>query len=173
MRKTETNPMPDEKPHVNPGALMRRLHQVSIALFMEGFRETGLTPLQYTVLRIVEKRPGIDQTSVASHAVLDASTVKDIIARLEGRKLLRRTVGADRRSKTVSLTPAGARTLRLAKPLSRKLQKQLLAPLAEPEQAELLRLMSALLRGHQQPPADPAKRVPWRRFSRTGAARPI
>jgi DNA-binding MarR family transcriptional regulator len=150
----------------NPGFLFRRMQQVSVSLFLQRLREFGITPLQYTILRIIEAQPGIDQISVASQAILDASTVKDIVARLEAKGLLKRRTGKeDRRTRAVSLTPAGAALLTAVRPEVRRAQKELLAPLSRQEQTTLLRLLRTLLSSHEGMVDTANGTAPWRRLS--------
>ncbi len=147
----------------NPGFLFRRLQQVSVSLFLQRLRQFGITPLQYTILRIIEAQPGIDQISVASQAVLDTSTVKDIVARLEAKKLIARRIGEhDRRSRAVSLTRAGSQLLVTIEPYVRRSQKELLAPLSEHQRSMLLRTIHTLLVAHEEAVAQTTE--PWRRF---------
>jgi DNA-binding MarR family transcriptional regulator len=152
----------------NPGFLFRRMQQVSVSLFLDRLRKFGITPLQYTVLRIIRSRPGIDQISVASRAILDTSTVKDIVARLETKGLVvRRTGEQDRRTRSVSLARAGDRLLAAIEPEVRRARKDLLAPLTARDQATLLRLLRTLLAAHEGPPAGPDAAAPWRRSTRS------
>ena len=152
----------------NPGFLFRRLQQVSVSLFLDQLRKFGITPLQYTVLRIIRAQPGIDQISVASRALLDTSTVKDIIVRLEAKGLVERRTGKpDRRTRSVSLTPAGDKLLAAVEPAVRRTQKELLAPISPREQTTLLRLLRTLLAAHEVAPAKPDAATPWRRSTRS------
>lgn len=151
----------------NPGFLFRRMQQVSVSLFLDRLRRFGITPLQYTVLRIIRAQPGIEQIAVASRAILDASTVKDIVARLEIRGLVERRTGKrDRRTRSVLLTRTGDRLLAAVEPEVHRAQKELLAPLSRQEQATLLRLLRTLLAAHEGPPADADAATPWRRSTR-------
>lgn len=152
----------------NPGFLFRRMQQVSVSLFLDRLREFGITPLQYTILRIIRAQPGIDQISVASRAILDTSTVKDIVARLETKGLVKRKTGEqDRRTRSGSLTRAGDKLLAAAEQEVRRAQKELLAPLPTQEQAILMRLLRTLLAAHEEPPAKPDAAAPWRRSTRS------
>ena len=45
-----------------PGFMIRRAHQIAVAIFLEEARESRITPTQYGVLVILGHRPGIDQT---------------------------------------------------------------------------------------------------------------
>jgi DNA-binding MarR family transcriptional regulator len=152
----------------NPGFLFRRMQQVSVSLFLDRLREFDITPLQYTILRIIREQPGIDQISVASRAVLDASTVKDIVARLESKGLLKRKTGEqDRRTRSMSLTRAGDKLLAAVEQEVRQAQKELLAPLSRRDQSTLMRLLRTLLAAHEEPPAKPDAVTPWRRSTRS------
>lgn len=150
----------------SPGFLIRRMQQVSVSHFLDQLREFGITPLQYTILRIIESQPGIDQVTVATKAFLDASTVKDIVARLESRGLAQRKRGEhDRRTRTVSLTQASADLLAVVEPTVRETQRNLLAPLSRDEQTTLLRLLRTLISAHESRTNYPAVPTPWRRFN--------
>ena len=152
----------------NPGFLFRRMQQVSVSLFLDRLREFDITPLQYTILRIIRAQPEIDQISVSSQAILDASTVKDIVARLETKGLVKRKTGKqDRRTRSVSLTRAGDKLLAAVEQEVRRAQKELLAPLSGQEQATLLRLLRTLLAAHEEPPTKPDAATPWRRSTRS------
>lgn len=153
-------------PRKYPGFLIRRLQQVSVSLFLNRLRAFGITPLQYTILQIVKGQPGIDQISVASQAVLDASTVKDIVARLESKGLVVRSTGQrDRRTRAVSLTRAGADLLAACEPEVRATRKALLAPLNAEERETLLQLLNRVLSAHEGDEESPQLAAPWRRFS--------
>ena len=43
------------------GHLIRRLNQISVAIFLEETTVVGLTTVQYAALNIIERKPGIDQ----------------------------------------------------------------------------------------------------------------
>ena len=44
-----------------PGYLIRRLHQIHVALFLEELRDSGLTPVQYGLLTALSFRGELDQ----------------------------------------------------------------------------------------------------------------
>lgn len=153
-----------------PGFLIRRLQQVSVSLFLHHLRPVALTPLQFTLLRLAADHAGTDQISLAVQAMLDPSTVKDVVNRLEARGLLTRQTGArDRRTRSVTLTAQGAQLLAAAKPQVSRAQKELLAPLGRADQARLLDLMARLLAAHEGPADGATAKTPWRRAA---ASRP-
>jgi DNA-binding MarR family transcriptional regulator len=88
-----------------PGFMIRRLQQVSVSFFHDELRPLSLTPLQATVLRALGKEDGLDQVSLASRAMVDSSTIKDVVHRLEQNKAVKRKQSSvDKRMKIVELT---------------------------------------------------------------------
>ncbi|MDK3019515.1 MarR family winged helix-turn-helix transcriptional regulator [Pseudodonghicola flavimaris] len=130
--------------HTMPGHLIRRLNQISVALFMERMAAAGLslTSVQYAALSAIHDHPGIDQATVAGLVAYDRATLGKVIDRLDRRGLVvRRTSATDRRAKELSLSEAGAALLEAARPHVEALQPDILAGLSPEEQAVLLRLM--------------------------------
>ncbi len=128
-----------------PGHLIRRLHQIGVAHFMERTRDEGITPVQYGTLIAARNFPGIDQRSLGSLLAFDRSTIGDVIQRLDQRGLLRREDDQiDRRAKRVFLTDAGHDLLDRVDPLIAASQDALLAPLSEGERAILMFLLRKL-----------------------------
>ncbi len=95
-----------------PGFLIRRLHQIHLALFAEETVGLDITPVQYSIMTVVERIPGLDQTALAYEVGVDRATLANVLARLEKRHLLRRTrPRSNHRLKCVYLTEAGQRLL--------------------------------------------------------------
>lgn len=95
-----------------PGFLIRRLHQIHTALFIEECSEFKVTPVQYSMMTAVAEQPGLEQARLAYEIGVDRTTLANVAARLEARGLLRRTTTkADRRLKRVILTARGKRLL--------------------------------------------------------------
>ncbi|MCP1673568.1 DNA-binding MarR family transcriptional regulator [Natronocella acetinitrilica] len=90
-----------------PGFLIRRLHQIHVALFLEECAEFDITPVQYSLLTAL--RAGeMDQKTLAENIGIDHATTTNVVKRLEvGGWLKRRTGEKDRRRRLVWLTPAG------------------------------------------------------------------
>lgn len=151
--------------YLSPGFLIRRLQQLAVALFIQSLSRHGLTPMQYTILRVIEASPGIDQAAVATMSVLDKSTVKDVLTRLESRGLLeRRPALNDRRSTAVTVTPAGLQLLKEAEPQVEDSRRRLLEPLTTEEREQLLSSIGKLLRAHDAT-RGVERRKPWRRLA--------
>lgn len=129
-----------------PGHAIRRLHQISVGVFLQEAGELGLTPVQYAALQTVANQPGIDQRTLARNIALDASTTGGVVDRLETRGWLeRRTSPEDRRARQLFLTVAGQQALGDAVPVMLRAQEQILAPLSELERAEFMRMLGVLI----------------------------
>lgn len=129
-----------------PGHVIRRLHQIAVAIFLHEAETTGLTPVQYAVLQTVANQPEIDQRTLARSAGLDTSTIAGVVDRLEARELLvRGTTREDRRVRLLSLTDAGRAVLAEAVPAMQRAQQRILEPLTAAERREFMRLMHKLV----------------------------
>ena len=166
------NNTPARKSSENPGYLIRRLQQLSSSNFMSSLRDFQLTPIQYTMLRVLEESPGIDQRTVASLAALDTSTTTDVLRRLAGRKLVSRTPGpTDKRTRIIRLTKSGQKLLETVRPMVDDARRELLAPLSSAKQQALIASIVALIDAHEHkyedkedaPPDGPVGR-PWKRL---------
>lgn len=94
---------------VRPGFLIRRLHQIHVALFMEECGGFDVTPMQYSIMTTVQARPGLDQARLGEVVGVDHATLANVVGRLDRRGLLRRRASPDdRRLRLVELTEAGA-----------------------------------------------------------------
>ncbi len=126
-----------------PGHLIRRLHQISTAIFQERTRTAGfdLTPVQFAALDTLSRHPGIDQATLAHLIAYDRATIGGVVDRLETKGLLQRTVSKkDRRARIVTLSDAGAALLARVTPVVQDLQGEILAGLDADEQNQFLEL---------------------------------
>lgn len=133
-----------------PGYLIRRAHQVSVALFATGMVDFDLTPVQFAMLNALMDEPGEDQITLASKVAFDAATSGAVITRLENKGLLRRDADPqDKRRKLLSLTPAGEQMVATMKTAVAQVQNRITAPLSGAEAQELTRLLAKLIAGHE------------------------
>ncbi len=125
-----------------PGHLIRRVQQVSTALFAEECAGFDLTSVQYAALVAVRANPGVDATRLSHLIAFDRSTLGGVLERLEAKGWLLRTSGEhDRRVKLLRLTLDGERLLRQVEPAVRRVQQRLLEPLTPADRAAMLRLL--------------------------------
>ncbi len=131
-----------------PGFLIRRLHQLHCALFLEETRGFAITPVQYSLMTTLLERGELDQNSLALEIGLERTSVAEVVPRLQARALLRRRNDPeDGRVKLVQLTPKGAALLRRMAPAVRRAHERTIErlPKAERDQflLQLIRLVEA------------------------------
>jgi DNA-binding MarR family transcriptional regulator len=132
-----------------PGHLIRRAHQLSVAIFMEETAPFGVTPVQFAILNALIDDPGEDQVTLAGKVAFDAATFGSVIARLETRGWVRREAdAADRRRKLLWVTPEGEAAARSMKRAVSKVQQRILDPLDGGEREQLLALLGKLVARH-------------------------
>src|ERR1700681_4219614 len=119
-----------------PGFLIRRLHQIHVALFQKKCAAFEVTPLQYSLLSALAARKTADQTTLAADIALDRTTTTGALKRLGARNLVERAVNdQDRRARLVRLTSAGAALLAQIETSARSAHRATLEGLTEREQA--------------------------------------
>ncbi len=129
-----------------PGFLIRRLHQIHVALFMEECTEENITPVQYSILSALDHRGTAEQIVLARAVGLDTTNVADVLARLERQKLVRRRVSQqDKRMKVVSLTEAGRALLKRIDAGAARAHERTLAALNPKDRARFMRDLSKLV----------------------------
>jgi DNA-binding MarR family transcriptional regulator len=125
------------------GHLIRRLHQQSTQVFVQRTQAAGfdLTPVQYAALEAIEAKPATDQACVAEMIGYDRATIGGVIDRLEKKGWISRVVSErDRRARELALTSQGKRILVALRPVVEDLQKDILQPLDEADQACFIKL---------------------------------
>jgi|SRR5271166_2266093 len=132
-----------------PGHLIRRAHQISVAIFMEECAAQNLTPVQFACLVEISRHPGIDATRLAAAVAVDRSTLGNVLERMEGKGWLeRRPSHEDRRVKLLHITPAGEPLLEAVDKAVKATQERILEPLAPKERQTFLRLLGRLVDGN-------------------------
>jgi DNA-binding MarR family transcriptional regulator len=128
-----------------PGHLIRRLHQISVAIFAERMNELGLdiTPVQYAALMAIRENPGIDQASLAGTIAYDKATIGGVVDRLAAKgAILRGRSKTDRRARALSLTEKGEALISQLRPIIHALQTDILSGLDADEKAQLMALLA-------------------------------
>lgn len=128
------------------GFLVRRLHQIHVAMFMEELAEDRITPIQYGLLSILVDMPGLDQFSVAEELGIDRANVADVLKRLEARRLVVRIVDPDNKRRKICLaTRAGAKFVEKYKSRMQRAQNRLLEPLTPDERRCFMDMLYKLI----------------------------
>src|SRR5260370_2111888 len=99
---------PSAPPDTRPGFLIRRLHQIHVALFQKRCAAFEITPLQYSLLSALAKRGTADQTTLAADVALDRTTTTGALKRLQLRHFVERSIHhRDRRAQMCRLPKTG------------------------------------------------------------------
>src|SRR5262245_20599531 len=134
-----------------PGFLIRRLHQIHIALFLEGCARFGITPVQYSVMTALEREGPLDQISLAREVGIDRANATDVIRRLEARGVLRRAADeTDSRVKVCSITAAGRRLTARMLPAVEQAHAQTIAALPPRERSAFVGSLRRLVQANNE-----------------------
>jgi len=135
-----------------PGHLIRRAHQISVAVFNRHLAAADVTPVQFAILNALFDTPGVDQITLAKRVAFDPATSGSVIGRLESKGWVeRQSDSVDRRRKLLALTPLGLEALAGMQADVAQVQADILSPLGLPEQAQLMQLLLQLVAGHETP----------------------
>lgn len=134
-----------------PGYLVRRLHQIHVAMFSARVADGQVTPVQFGLLSILIRRPGIDQATLGAELGLDPANVAEILRRLEDRNLLTRVVDPqNRRRKLCLATPDGKKFVQRYQKDMQLSQQQLLSPLNPADRQVFMELLGRLVEGNNE-----------------------
>lgn len=125
-----------------PGFLLRRAHQISVALFLEEAAGLGLTTTQYGTMVVLRARESLDQVGIATLVGIDRSTTALVVSKLEEAGYIeRRDDDIDKRRKIITLSAAGREMLdRVAAPAQRA-RERALEPFSTKDAAKFLVLL--------------------------------
>jgi DNA-binding MarR family transcriptional regulator len=142
----KTNPRDFNELWDRPGHLIRRLHQIHVALFLEECEEFNLTPVQFGVLTILYDRAVLDQVTIANQLGVDRNTTADVIRRLERRGLLVRSISLeDKRAKLACIKTEGRELVDAAKPRMIRAQERLVSAIDNDELSAVMEIMGKLV----------------------------
>ena len=142
LRKTERSWPLDRR----PGFLIRRLHQIHVALFQKNCAAFEITPLQYSLLSALAKRGTADQTTLAADVALDRTTTTGALKRLQLRQFVERSIDqGDRRAQVCRLTKAGTALLRQMERSARAAHRETVVDLSKADQRRFIALMQRIV----------------------------
>ena len=127
------------------GHVLRRAHQRASAIFKSNFSAYDLTPRQFAALVKIADEGEVSQNYLGRLTAMDPATIKGVIGRLRGRRLIvRKPDAGDLRRTLWRLTPAGKRLLGKAMGAGAETSARTLAPLNAKERKTLQKLLSRL-----------------------------
>jgi DNA-binding MarR family transcriptional regulator len=133
------------KPGMLPGLLGYRLRLAQQALFRD-FAATvaELSPGRVGILLLIEANPGVTQTRLAQAVSLERSTMVGVLHMLEGRGLVERRRGEDRRTNGLWLTAQGRTVVGKLKRRIQLHERRVAARLSTAERELLVGLLEKL-----------------------------
>jgi len=132
--------------YVQPGYLIRRLHQRSTAEFASAVNGAGITQIQLSILLAIAEFPETDATRISELIGSDRATIGQALLRLEQRRLIRRKVGTrDKRTKRLVITPSGEALTELVSSAVPFLADELFSALDASERATFLHLLAKVV----------------------------
>ena len=133
----------------SPTFLLKHLTWAMKDQKVAAFEETGLNPMHYGVLALLDEGARETQATIADALGYDRSYLVGLLDELEERGLIeRRRDPDDRRRHLVKLTPAGKETLTNLRSVMKRFEKQFLAPLDTEERETLQVLLRRLAAYH-------------------------
>jgi len=126
----EPRPKPVEELLEMPGHLLRRCHQIAVAVFLDECQAFDLTPPQYVSLAALATHGPLDKATLGGVAALDRTTVAVVIKNLQDRAFVStRASEEDRRATLNEITAQGLTILKAVQDHAERAQERMLAPL--------------------------------------------
>jgi MarR family transcriptional regulator, lower aerobic nicotinate degradation pathway regulator len=149
-----------------PGFLIRRLHQIHVALFIEECAPEGITPVQYSILTALDQMGPSEQIALSNAVGLDRANTADVIARLAERRFIqRRGSRTDKRKKVAELTDVGRALLARLESGVERAHERTLAALPAKDRKQFMAYLVRLVDTNNE-----LSRTPIRRERKQGAA---
>ena len=132
--------------HRSPIHLLHRAGQCAGDIFHAEMKDGDLTPRQLAVLMTVAQNEGLSQTGLVDRTGIDRSTLADIVRRMQRKGMLqRRRTKEDARAYAVKLTDEGRRVLRIAEPLSKRVDERILDALPTRQREQFISDLLAIV----------------------------
>lgn len=132
-----------------PGFLVRRLHQIYVAIYFQNCDRFGTTPVQSSVMQVLLSHPGMDQIALAGEIGIDRTTASSVLSRLEARGIVRREADPDdRRTKRAFLTATGKTMLHDMQASIDAAHKELVKPLEPADRERFLEQLLCLVQAN-------------------------
>ena len=139
-----------------PGFLIRRLHQIHVALFQKECAAFEITPLQYSLLTALAARGTADQTTLAADVALDRTTTTGALKRLQQRGFIERAVrDRDRRAQICRLTRKGAALLKKIERSAQLAHLQTISDLSKADQKHFIVMMQRIVAARSKSEEEP------------------
>jgi DNA-binding MarR family transcriptional regulator len=129
--------------------LLKRLGMAAKERSFDAYEAAGLHPYHHAILAVLDEGSRETQGAIADALGYDRGQLVGLLDELEDQGLIeRRRDPSDRRRHVVQMTPAGRKTLARLRAISKKLEREFLAPLDDAERDELHALLLRLAGDH-------------------------
>ncbi|HEY3599876.1 MAG TPA: MarR family transcriptional regulator [Paraburkholderia sp.] len=153
-----------------PGFLIRRLHQIHVALFIEECAPEGITPVQYSILTALDQMGPSEQIVLSRAVGLDRANTADVIGRLAERRFIqRRGSRTDKRKKVAELTDIGRALLARLEVGVERAHERTLAALPAKDRAQFMQYLVQLVETNNELSRTPIKHEHKRGASSSGS----
>lgn len=128
------------------GFLIRRLHQIHVALFVQEVGELDITTIQFTALSMLYQRGETDQSELALQIGMDRTNISDVVRRLLERGYVTVRVNPTHgRRRLICLTAEGVALLKRADRCASRAHERTVAALARPDRELFAALLQRLV----------------------------
>jgi DNA-binding MarR family transcriptional regulator len=128
------------------GFLIRRLHQIHVALFVQEVGELDITTIQFTALSMLHQRGETDQSELALQIGMDRTNISDVVRRLLERGYVTVRVNPTHgRRRLIRLTAEGVGFLKRADRCASRAHARTVAALARPDRELFAALLQRLV----------------------------
>jgi DNA-binding MarR family transcriptional regulator len=128
------------------GYVVRRAQLWMVQDFRRVLKGLGITPAQFSVLRVIGANPGISQVRVAEALAIERARLVQMIDSLESAGHVGRTRSAtDRRSHALRLTEAGEALVEQTQAPLEAHERNIVARIGASEKEELRRILAPFL----------------------------
>jgi len=125
---------------------LRKATRTVTQLFDDAMQPTGLRATQFTLLAAIASFGSVAIRELAQKLVMDRTTLTRNLKPLEAQKLVKIVPGQDRRTRTLSLTDKGRKTLKKAMPYWERAQSEVIERLTPKRWKALLKSLDSTLR---------------------------
>jgi DNA-binding MarR family transcriptional regulator len=128
------------------GYVVRRAQLWMVQDFRRALKGLGITPAQFSVLRVIAANPGVSQVRVAEALAIERARLVQMIDSLEAAGYVERTRSAtDRRSHALRLTEPGAALIERTHGALEAHERNIVARIGAREKEDLRRILAPFL----------------------------
>jgi MarR family transcriptional regulator, lower aerobic nicotinate degradation pathway regulator len=128
------------------GFLIRRLHQIHVALFMQAAEGADITTIQFTVLSVLHQMKEVDQSELASQVSMDRTNISEVVRRLSARGYIAVRINPEHgRKRRVRLTQAGAAFLKQVDRCAHEANRKTVIGLSAGDRRTLVKILQRLV----------------------------